>query len=218
MRSSLISLTPVQVPAPKHPWGFLTYWSFYGTLATFVGFVLGAVGLVVAFRQIRKTLRAAQAAAGATDYMWHQQLIFRLDSLAEISIRLDQCADEDNRREMKYLLGQWLRVASEVQGLIEEFEDSSAQSVNDIRAELALPGYTAARTAPFYIELQTSLVKAINLAADLRQQIEKLKRSTSLSEATATCRSAIRDVTTKATKVQSKLRIKMTGRNLVHGS
>ena|SRR5580658_108183 len=122
MDSTGIAAGSALTPSSTPPWGFLDWWSFFGTLATLVGLILALAGLYVALKQIQRTLDATRASAVTAVRMSRQQLNLLLANLTGTQAHIEQAVESGDITQILVLLDSWMRLASEVTGFMEQFE------------------------------------------------------------------------------------------------
>jgi hypothetical protein len=220
----LLAITLADTPlasAAAERWTFLDWWSFFGTLATVAGLILGFLGVYIAIRQINKTLGATAAAASTARGMWQHQLSSRLSKLTEVRDRIEKCARTDDREEMRRLLDEWVLVAKEAQGIIAQFDAPQRASSTDYMSELGLAkDSSAAESGSQYATMASALTGAASAARNALRVIDRSSASNkALLDLTRVCRNKISDVVDESAGFQMWLStLIVTGRMLDNGA
>jgi hypothetical protein len=177
-----------------------------------IGLILALIGLYVAVKQIKQTINAAIASADTARNMWQQQLGRRLVDLKETYDQIEKCAYTDNRLEMRRLLNEWLRLASEVHAIIERVIFPGLTAGTDFMSDLGLNrnGKTSVESiAPQFAQFAAILNGSISAARTASSQLEIARRNRTLVNLTRTCREKISEVIVESARFQFELNAQM---------
>jgi hypothetical protein len=125
---------------------------------TIVGFPLVLLGLALGYSQLRETQRqsaagalAAQAASTSADearmaierteqHLADNHLLLLIPELQQLRTNLDLAVDQGNREETIRLLGSWLRVASDVQAILERQPSQRRALIKELEKSAKMTG------------------------------------------------------------------------------
>jgi hypothetical protein len=220
MDSTGIAAGSALTPSSTPPWGFLDWWSFFGTLATLVGLILALAGLYVALKQIQRTLDATRASAVTAVRMSRQQLNLLLANLTGTQAHIEQAVESGDITQILVLLDSWMRLASEVTGFMEQFELPIAQvGTAAIMSQLGLEHKTNGASADSqYVRLQVMLVGSISSAKQTRPSIERARSGARLRAITSAWRDSVREVVLESAQFQGQMQSYLSERSATNGS